>query len=205
MIVINFKTYKTGKKALILAKKLNRVSKRVVLVVPAPDIYLISSKVKNSIFAEHVDYFEQDRHTGAISPEDIKSNGANGSLINHSEKRLTLGEIGLTIRRCKKLNLKTIVCTSNLTEAKKIDKFKPDFIAYEPPELIAGNISVSQARPDVIEKAVKQIKTPLLVGAGIKNKKDLQIAKKLGAKGILISSAIIKDKYPEKILRRLLS
>lgn len=205
MIVINFKTYKTGKKALVLAKKLSKVSKKVILAVPATDIYSISSKIKNPIFAEHVDYFEPDRHTGAILSEDIKSNGAKGSLINHSERKLTLKEIKLTIERCKKLNLKTIVCASNLKEAKKIDKFKPNFIAYEPPELIAGNISVSKAKPDIIKKVIKQIKTPLLVGAGIKDKKDLQIAKELGAKGILISSAIINNIHPEKILKRLLN
>ena len=157
MIVINFKTYKTGKKALVLAKKLSKVSKKVIFAVPAPDIYSIAHKVKNPIFTEHVDYFEPNRHTGAILPEDIKSNGAKGSLINHSERKLTLKEIKLTINRCKKLNLKTIVCASNLKEAKKIDKFKPDFIAYEPPELIAGNISVSKAKPDIKDPAAAKI------------------------------------------------
>ena len=46
---------------------------------------------------------------------------------------------------------------------------EPTYIAYEPPELIGGNVSVSSAKPEIIAQAAKACngKTKLLVGAGL--------------------------------------
>ncbi|MEK6934990.1 MAG: triose-phosphate isomerase, partial [Nanoarchaeota archaeon] len=109
-----------------------------------------------------------------------------------------------TIQRCKKLKLKTIVFAKNTKEALKISKLKPTYIALEPPELIAGKISISKADPNLIKKTIQKVKTNILVGAGIHNKKDVKIAKKLGAKGVIVSSAITKSKNPKKIIKELL-
>ena len=106
-----------------------------------------------------------------------------------------------TIERCKKLKLKTMVFAANLKEARKIEKLKPEYIIIEPPELVAGNISVSQAKPELIKKISKTLKTKFLVGAGIKNSHDVRAALKLGASGIAVSSAITKAKNPRKVLK----
>ena len=100
--------------------------------------------------------------------------------------------------------MKSIVCVKSLIEAKKVAKLKPDYIAYEPPSLIGGKISVSTAKPDVIKKVVKAMKIPILVGAGIHCNEDVKKSYELGAKGILVSSAIVKAKDPEKILKELI-
>jgi triosephosphate isomerase len=44
----------------------------------------------------------------------------------------------------------------------------------------------------------------LIVGAGVHSKKDLKVARKLGAKGVLIASAVVLAKDPEKKLEELI-
>ena len=107
------------------------------------------------------------------------------------------------IRIGKKYKLKVIVSSNSLSEAIKISKLNPDFTAIEPPELISGKISISQAKPELIKNAAKKIKN-LIVGAGIHSKEDVKKALESGAKGILISSAIIKSKDPRKLIKDLI-
>jgi triosephosphate isomerase len=80
---------------------------------------------------------------------------------------------------------------------------KPDYIAVEPRELIGGKISVSQARPELISDTVKAVKTKVLCGAGINTRQDVKKALKLGAKGVLVASAVAKSKNPGKVLKEL--
>ncbi|MBI2499038.1 triose-phosphate isomerase [Candidatus Woesearchaeota archaeon] len=204
MLIINFKTYKQGESVIKLAKLIKKINKNIIIALQATDIYRVKKETNLQIYSQHVDHFEPGRNTGFILPEAIKSSGATGTFLNHSEHKLTFNILKQTIKRCKKLNLKTIVFAKDLEEAKKISKLKPNFIALEPPELIAGKISVSQSNPDLIKRAIQEIKRNILVGAGVNNKKDVQIAKKLGAKGILVSSAVLKSSNPKKIIRELL-
>ena len=204
MLVINLKTYQFGKKAFELAKKINK--KAIIAAQPA-DIYLFSKKLKNKIYAQHVDCFGPGRNTGYILPESVKQAGAKGIILNHSEHKLNFDILKKTINRCKKLKLKTLVCASNLNEVNKIKKLRPDMIAYEPKELIGSGISVSKAKPDIVKKfseLLKSTKIIALCGAGITDREDVLIAKKLGCKGVLVSSAVTKAKNPEKILKNLL-
>ncbi len=81
---------------------------------------------------------------------------------------------------------------------------RPEFVAYEPPELIGGEISVSQAQPQVIERIVKLLpRYQVVVGAGIKTADDVRRALTLGAKGVLVSSAVVKAEDPERKLLEL--
>ena len=204
MLVINLKTYQFGKKAFKLAKKIN---KRAIIAAQPADIYLFSKKLKNKIYAQHVDHFEPGRNTGYVLPESVKQAGAKGIILNHSEHKLNFDILKKTINRCKKLKLKTLVCASNLNEVNKIKKFRPDMIAYESKELIGSGISVSKAKPDIVKKfseLLKSTKIIALCGAGITNREDVLIAKKLGCKRVLVSSAVTKAKNPEKILKNLL-
>ena len=203
IIIINLKTYQQGRAVIKLAKKIQKVSKSIIIGAQASDIYELSKQTKLRIFAEHVDPYEPGRYTGFIIPEAVKKDGAKGTFLNHSEHKLDFSVIKKTIKRCKKIKLKTAVFAKDLREAKKIQKLRPDYLIYEPPELVAGNISVSTAKPEIIEKIAKKLRMKFLVGAGIKTREDIKIAKKLGASGIAVSSAITKAKNPEKALREL--
>lgn len=210
MIIINFKAYEesSGKKALKLAKLCSKLAKKekikIIVCPQESDIRLISSVSDIAAYAQHIDALEYGAHTGSIIAEDVKKAGAKGSLLNHSEKRISTKDIDFCIKKLRKLKMKSVVCVKDLREAKKIASLKPDYIAYEPPSLIGGDISVSKAKPDIIKKVVDAVNIPVLVGAGVHDRDDHQKAIELGAKGILVSSAIVKAKDQEKAIRELI-
>lgn len=97
-----------------------------------------------------------------------------------------------------------MVCCRTLGQEEKLVKFKPDFLAYEPPALIGGEISVSQSQPAAISHFIEIAgKIPVIIGAGIKEKKDVEISLKLGAKGILVSSGVVLASDPQEKLLEL--
>lgn len=208
--IINFKTYPagTGKKALQLARICERVAKRehanIAIAVQATDIRMISQHVEIPVLAQHVDDLEQGAHTGWAIPEAIKEAGAIGSLVNHSEHPLPLATIKETIKRLHALGLISVACAPTPSMEAKIAKFKPDLVAIEPPELIGGKISVSQAEPQIITQSLRRVNgIPLLCGAGIHTKRDVSKATQLGAQGILVASGVVNAKNPEKVLTQL--
>ncbi|MDD5192369.1 MAG: triose-phosphate isomerase [Candidatus Nanoarchaeia archaeon] len=205
LVVINFKTYKQGKDAIELAKKIDKIDKNIIIGVQASDIYEITKATKLAVYSQHVDYEEKGRATGFILPEAVKKDKAVGSFLNHSEHKLSFDVLKGTMKRCKQAGLKTMVFASSVKEALKIEKLKPDYLVYEPPELVGGRISVSESKPDVIKKLSERIKMKFLVGAGIHNSEDVEIAVKLGAIGFAVSSAVVNAKEPEKKLRELIS
>ncbi len=215
LIVINFKTYPeaTGLKALNLARIVDRVQRKttidIIVAVQATDISLIASHVNIPVFAQHFDPFLPGRNTGYLLPEAIMEAGAKGTLLNHSEHRVRIDLLEESIKRAKELGLKVIVCANDPLMVLSVASFKPDYIAYEPPELIAGNISVSESKSDEIQHAIRllehfKFRVPLLVGAGVKKNRDLRLAIKYGAAGVLIASGIVKAEDPEKALLDLL-
>jgi len=204
VVVINFKTYVQGDEAVKLAKQIEKIDKNIILGVQANDIYEISKETKLRVYAQHVEYFPPGRHTGYVLPEAVKEDKAKGSFLNHSEHKLSFRILEKTIKRCREARLKVLVFASSLREAKRIQRLKPDYLVIEPPELVGGKKSVSKEKPELIEKIKKKLKMPFLVGAGIHNRKDVEIALKLGACGIAVSSAICKAKNPGKKLREMI-
>lgn len=210
IIVTNFKTYESasGEKALILAKIHEKVAKEtgasIAIACQAVDLQMIASQVSIPVFAEHFDNAGFGSFTGKITPEAIKASGAFGSLLNHSENRLRLDVLEESIAFGKKLGLYIIACANSPESGKAVSAFNPDLIAIEPPELIGGDISVSNANPEIISDAVKLIgEGKVLVGAGIKTGEDVRKAMELGAVGVLLASGITKAKDPEAVLRDL--
>lgn len=206
LIIINFKTYpeSTGKKALILAKKIEKAAIKhkanVAIAAQASDIYRLSKEIKLPILAQHIDIEDQGAYTGKITTDAIKQAGAIGSLVNHSEFQVSNSHIGEAVRKLKKEGLLSVVCASNSNMAAKISLFKPDFIAIEPPDLIGGEVSVATANPKLIKDTVNKVystnRTNVLCGAGVHTSKDVSISLKLGAKGVLVASGVVKAKSP---------
>ncbi|MBI5065726.1 triosephosphate isomerase [Candidatus Woesearchaeota archaeon] len=204
LVIINFKTYKeaTGNNAVKLAKSFSKF-RNVIVCAQASDIANTSNLL--TTFAQHIDPVDVGMNTGSITAFAIKSAGARGTLLNHSEYRLSFEELKSCLSLAKKYKLRTVICAKDSEEVKRFAKLKPDFIAIEPKELIGGKISVTMASPWLITKSLKAAgRIPLLCGAGVHSKEDLLTAKKLGAKGVLIASAIIKNKNPAKKLKELL-
>jgi|TARA_B100000315_G_C14424667_1_gene517251 triosephosphate isomerase len=213
VIIVNFKAYKegTGKEAVELAKICEMVAletgKNIVIAVEEVDIHKISSLVKIPVYSEHLDPIYSGAHTGQNLPKALKDNGAEGTILNHSEDRFRIDQLEESIKIAKVIGLKTVVCANDSNIAEAVASFKPDMIAIEPPELIGGDISVSTAKPEIITDTISKVnKTaiiPVLCGAGIKNRSDVKKAIDLGAKGILVASGIVKASNPEESLKEL--
>ena len=214
MILVNFKLYKEtfGDGALKLAEICQKVAKKtgveIIPVVSSLDAFRIKEKLgMNKVYIQAVDEVTEGAKTGFISPFQASELKIEGTLINHSEHRVKPGSIKKILKNWPK-DFKSVVCISTLGQAQAWAKnIKPDMIAYEPRELIGSkDRSVATEKPEMIKKIVeKYSKIPVLVGAGIHSKEDVKISLKLGAKGVLISSFIVKAKDPEKELLEIAS
>ena len=210
MFVINCKNYEeiSGEKIIKFVKTAEIVAKKYkVKVAVAPPQHLVGvvSKSKIPIVAQHVDDSKIGSTTGFVIPELLKNSKVKGSLINHSEHRISSKEIQKLVAKLKELKMISIVCVKDVAEARKYAKLNPDFIAIEPPELIGSGKAVSKEQPDLITKAAKAVKqadnkTELLCGAGIVSGEDVAKAIELGSKGILVASGIVKAKNWNKIM-----
>ena len=105
-MVVNFKTYMeaTGKRAIELAKVAEDVSRETgVTIIVAPqftDIEPVSKTVDIPVFSQHMDAVKPGAHTGHVLAEAVKSAGADGSLLNHSERRINPPEIAESVKLC---------------------------------------------------------------------------------------------------------
>ncbi len=208
MFVINCKNYEeiSGDKIIKFIKIAEKVSKKYkVKIAISPPQHLIGLVANSSIqiLAQHIDDSKVGSTTGFVIPELLKKSKVNGSLINHSEHRISSKEIQKLVLKLKELKMTSIVCVKDVAEVRKYVKLNPDYIAIEPPELIGSGKAVSKEKPELIAKAAKAVKntnTKLLCGAGIVSGEDVTKALELGSKGILVASGIIKAKNWNKII-----
>lgn len=210
MFIINCKNYEeiSGEQIVKFVKTAEKISKKFkIKIAIAPPQHLIA-KVSNSsitILAQHVDDKKIGSTTGYVIPELLKKSKVKGSIINHSEHRISSSEIKNLILKLKNLKMISVLCVKDVSEAKKLAKLNPDYIAIEPPELIGSGKAVSKEKPELITKAATAVKSAknnskLLCGAGIVSGDDVSKAIELGSKGILVASGIVKAKNWEKIM-----
>lgn len=175
------------------------------MVCPPQHLLSEVAKFHPRVFAQHLDTSNLGSTTGYVIPELVKKSGIKGSLINHSEHRIKSMEIEDIVKRLRILKMKSVVCVKDSHEAETYAKLNPDYIAIEPPELIGSGRAVSKERPEIITNSVMAVKksnnnTQLLCGAGIVSDDDISQALKLGAKGILVASGIVKAKNWESTI-----
>jgi triosephosphate isomerase len=216
LIVVNFKTYAegTGDNAVKIARYCEEVSTEsgvdIIAVPQIPDIFRVASSVKIPVFSQHIDGVGAGSYTGYITADCVRSAGASGTLINHSEHRLLLSEIDSAIRSARKSGLISIVCTNNVSVTSAAAALGPEFVAIEPPELIGSGIPVSKADPDIVRESVAAAKKSVpdikvLCGAGISRGDDVAAALELGTCGVLLASGVIKARNPKAVLIDLVS
>src|SRR6266849_6206123 len=211
VLVVNFKAYleATGKKSVQLAKIAETVSReKGVQIAVAPqfsDIEQVSESVEIPVFSQHIDAVKPGAYTGHVLAEAVKSAGAAGTLLNHSERRIKISEIEEAIGFAQGSGLLTLVCANSSGVSAATASLNPDMIAIEPPELIGTGVAVSKAQPELITSTVKRIRSvnPLvliLCGAGVSSPEDVAKALRLGSQGVLVSSSVVKSRDPEKLL-----
>ncbi len=210
VIIVNFKTYPsgTGSKAEALARLCKSLSGKIIVAAQAADIHR-AAKTGISVFAQHIDPVEQGKNTGFITAESVKEAGAFGTLINHAEHKIPMDKISKCVERARQNKLAAIVCAASTEEAVEIAKnCSPDYIAIEPPELIAGIVGVSTANPEIITKTINAVnrikKIPIICGAGVSSSQDVSKAIELGTAGVLVANFVMSAKDQKAALKELL-
>jgi len=212
-VFVNFKTYPqgTGEDAIRLTQICQAVSQEknlpVIPIVQAADLHSVKEAVKIPVWVEHLDPQPAGPFTGWTVLETILVEGSSGALLNHSEHPLSPGTVRQIINRARKQSKKftLMVCAKTLGQMERLVKLKPDFLAYEISELIGGKVAITDFDSKAIKHAVEiSGEIPLVVGAGIHKAEDLVKARDLGAKGVLISSAVVLAKDPKEKLTELL-
>ncbi|MCI4331498.1 MAG: triose-phosphate isomerase [Thermoplasmata archaeon] len=180
-------------------------------IAPAgPDLGRVARAVDIPVLAQHVDPLELGAHTGYMPPGAVLKAGGRGSLVNHSEHPIPTRAIGQVILGLRHFGLTSVVCAADVPTARRLARFRPDYIAVEPPELIGGTRSVSTARPEVVSGAVTAVQeespsTRVLCGAGVHNRRDVHRAIELGSSGVLVASAVTKAKDPAGAIAELMA
>ncbi len=205
VVIFNLKAYLTSKESLNVLNQMNSLNDERIYLSPSVNSldYLNAHKKKCKIISQGVDVMEKGAFTGSTSLELLIKNKVNGSLLNHSENRIEKSLIKKVCNYTKNTSFETIVCCENLKEALEFQKYGTNFIAYEPKELIGSGISVSTAKPGIVESFCSKIKNPL-IGAGVTSIRDVEKGVELGAKGFLIASAFVKAPDKKKYARQIL-
>ncbi len=212
LILVNFKAYKEacGERAVALAKVCEKVTEDFgVEIAVAPqffDLVKVREAVSIPVFSQHIDPVPKaGAFTGHVVAENLSELGIDGTVLNHSERKLSEEGVKKCIGIANSCGLVTVACADTPEEAERIAKFSPDFVAIEPPELIGTGVSVSRAKPEVVTRAVEKVKSVnesvrVLCGAGISSGEDVEKALELGAEGVLVASAVVKAEEPQKVL-----
>ncbi len=205
MLILNLKTYSESN-ADTLFKMLDEVSRFVTdypmfnrdsnkLFIAPPLIYLseVINKYPNIHFvSQNVSSKLEGQSTGAIVVENLLSLGVKYSLYNHSEckSELDIEEI----INIQSRGLKLMVFTESVSEAQELIKTNPEYLIYEPQDLIGSGISVT-TRPEAVTQFINTFKntnTKLLIGAGVTTVEDVVNSLRLGATGVALASSFVK-------------
>jgi len=151
-LVINLKNYDeiSGDKSLKIAqeaKKVAQLNRKEIIIAPPTSSIMALAETSLPIISQHVDDAALGATTGFTIPEIIKSHGAIGSIINHSEHKIKHVQVSNLVKRLRELDMISIVCADDLQEVEVLSQFSPDYLAIEPPELIGKGIAVSKAIP----------------------------------------------------------
>lgn len=204
-LIVNFKNYgeilgEAGFRLVEAAEKVsNSLDVEIIVAPPVPMLRAVVSRTTVPVFSQRVDDKDEGKSTGSVIPEALKESGCAGSLLNHSESRVSLESVRELIPRMRRLGLSTCLCAESAAEVSTMAAFDAEFLAIEPPELIGTGIAVSKARPEVVTASVLAAREGgfrgmVLCGAGIVRGEDASAAMRLGAQGILVASGVVKAK-----------
>jgi triosephosphate isomerase len=204
---IGIKNYIYGDRILELALTADAASKKydidVLFITPYTEIRRVAEQAERLIvLAPYMDTLRPGRGMADVLPEAIKAAGAEGVVVNHCERPMTLSAIKKTIDRANELDLLSFACADTIAEAQAIAQLHPDIINPEPTELIgSGNVSDMGYVRKVIE-VIKAIYPDILVeqAAGISTGKQVYDFIFAGAEAAGAASGIFNAPDPYRMV-----
>ena len=130
----------------------------VLFISPDTEIRRIREHTKRLIvIAPYMDTLRPGRGMADVLPEALAAAGAQGVVLNHCERPMTLSHIRQAVERARELDMLSFVCADSITEAEAVAHFHPDIINPEPSELIGGTAASDMSYVMQAIKAVKAI------------------------------------------------
>lgn len=201
---IGTKNYIYGDTVLEYALAADRAAEKydidVLFITPAVEIRRIAENTKHLIIlAPYMDTLRPGRGMADILPEALKAAGAQGVVINHCEKPMSLPQMKATVDRARELDFLVFACADTLEEAKAIAQLHPDIINPEPSAIIGGGNGVTPM--DYVEASIREIKAiypDILVeqAAGITNGQQVYDFIMAGSEAAGAASGIMKAADP---------
>lgn len=202
---IGTKNYIYGDTVLEYAKAADAAAEKydidVLFITPAVEIRRVVENTKHLIvLAPYMDTLRPGRGMADILPEALKAAGAQGVVVNHCEKPMSVPAIRETIERARELDMLVFACADTIAEAKAIAQLHPDIINPEPSELIGGTGGGVSDMGFVKEsiRAIKEIYPDILVeqAAGITNGKQVYDFIMAGSEAAGAASGIVNAEDP---------
>jgi triosephosphate isomerase len=158
---IGTKNYVYGDELLKLALAADASAEKydidVLFICPAVEIRRVKENTKHLIIlAPYMDTLRPGRGMADVLPEGLKAAGAEGVVINHCEKPMSLPQMKATIERARELDFIVFACADTLEEAKAIAQLHPDIINPEPSAIIGGGNGVTPM--DYVMDSIREIK-----------------------------------------------
>jgi triosephosphate isomerase len=211
---IGLKGYCWGADAVRLAVEADRLAGELGLSVvfdpQAVDIpAVVAATCRILVFAQHMDPVAPGRGVGGVLAEAIRDAGAVGTLLNHSEKPMTMGDMRRAIERARDTGLYTLVFADSPAEAAALAHLGPDIVLAEPPELIATGVSAGNVMAGFVAQAIAAVKSVdpailVMSGSGVNGPEDVDRMMRLGLDGTGASSGILKAADPVAAMRGML-
>lgn len=200
---IGIKNYLYGDDVLKLALAAEKAGKEadidVLFTTPYTEIRRLAEMTPSLIIiAPYMDTIRPGRGMADVLPEAVKSAGAQGVVINHCERPMTLTDIRKTIDRANELDLLTFVCADTITEAKILAEFHPSIINPEPTELIGSGSTSDMTYVQKSTDAIKAVDPDIIVeqAAGITSADEVYNLIFAGAEAVGAASGICTSNDP---------
>ena len=192
------KSYLYGDDILDLAKAADAASKKynvdIIFTTPLVELRRVKENTKYiHVFAPHMDTLKPGRGLADTLPESLVAAGAEGVMLNHCEKPVSIAVLKESILRADEVGLTTIVCADSIAEASAIAHLNPNIIVAEPTELIGTGKASDVEYVEASTRCVKDVNPEIQVlqGAGIKCYDDVYRNIFAGADATGSSSGIV--------------
>ena len=202
---IGTKNYIYGDTVLEYAKAADAAAEKydidVLFITPCTEIRrVVENTIHLIVLAPYMDTLRPGRGLADILPEGLKAAGAQGVVVNHCEKPMSLPAIKATIDRARELDFLVFACADTIAEAKAIAQLHPDIINPEPTELIGGTDGGVSDMGYVKEsiRSIKEIYPDIMVeqAAGITNGQQVYDFIMAGSEAAGAASGIMNAEDP---------
>jgi len=206
------KNYLFGDDVLDLAKAADAAAEEndvdVLFIAPYTEIRRVSEACPHIVvLAPYMDTLRPGRGLADVLPEALKAAGAEGVVINHCERPMTLSAIRKTIERADELDMLSFVCADTVAEARALAELHPDILNPEPSELIGSGVASDMGYILETLRAIKAIDPGIMVeqAAGITTAQQVYDTIMAGSEAAGAASGIVNAADPRALLFEMVS